>query len=64
MSARLLLISTNKPISQIGAECRFPNSSHFIKLFRKEFGTTPAIYRRRHSNDMSKRSDELEKVET
>jgi AraC-like DNA-binding protein len=62
MNARLLLISTNKPISQIGAECCFPNSSHFIKLFRKEFGITPATYRRRYSSDVSKRTD-VEKVE-
>jgi AraC-like DNA-binding protein len=56
MNARLLLISTNKSIAQIGAECRFPNTSHFIKLFHKEFGMTPAVYRRRYSSDMSRRS--------
>lgn len=57
MHARLLLISTNKPVAQIGNECRFPNTSHFIKLFRKEFGMTPATYRRKYSSDMSKRAE-------
>lgn len=63
MYARLMLISTNKPVAQIGAECRFPNTSHFIKLFRKEFDITPANYRRKYSSDLSKRS-EAEHFET
>jgi len=50
MQSRLLLISTSKSISEIGNECTFPNTSHFIKLFKKEFATTPAIYRSRHSS--------------
>lgn len=57
MYARLMLISTNKSVAQIGAECRFPNTSHFIKLFRKEFGITPASYRRKYSSDLSKRTE-------
>ena len=48
MQSRLLLISTGKSISEIGNECTFPNTSHFIKLFKKEYGVTPAIYRSRH----------------
>lgn len=48
MQSRLLLISTSKSISEIGNECTFPNTSHFIKLFKKEYGCTPAIYRSRH----------------
>lgn len=45
MQARLLLISTSKSVSEIGNECAFPNTSHFIKLFKKEYGFTPATYR-------------------
>ena len=26
----------------------FPNTSHFIKLFKKEYQMTPAAYRNRH----------------
>ncbi len=45
LHARLLVISTNKAISQIGYECRFDNISHFIKLFKREFGKTPLSLR-------------------
>lgn len=60
MHSRLLLISTNKPVAQIGADCRFPNTSHFIKLFGKEFGMTPAAYRRKYSSDISRRAEQPE----
>lgn len=46
--ARLLLISTDKSISQVGVACAFPNISHFIKLFRKQYEMTPAQYRTRY----------------
>lgn len=45
LHARLLVVSTNKAISQIGYECRFDNISHFIKLFKREFGLTPLALR-------------------
>ena len=48
MHSRLLLISTSKSISEIGNECTFPNTSHFIKLFKKEYLMTPAAYRSNH----------------
>lgn len=43
--SRLLLISTNKSVSEIGISCSFPNTSHFIKLFKKAYGYTPASFR-------------------
>ena len=46
--SRLLLISTTKSVSEIGHECAFPNTSHFIKLFKKEYAITPSVYRSRH----------------
>lgn len=52
IQSRLLLISTSKSISEIGIECTFPNTSHFIKLFKKQYGTTPAIYRSTHCNGL------------
>ena len=52
IQSRLLLISTSKSISEIGIECTFPNTSHFIKLFKKQYGTTPAIYRNTHCNQL------------
>lgn len=57
MQSRLLLISTSKSISEIGIECTFPNTSHFIKLFKKEYGTTPAIYRHRHCGSNNAETD-------
>ena len=51
MHSRLLLISTNKSISEIGSTCNFPNTSHFIKLFKKEYAMTPAAYRYRHEQE-------------
>lgn len=50
MHSRLLLISTNKSVSEIGIECNFPNTSHFIKLFKKEYALTPATYRHYHED--------------
>ena len=56
MHARLLLISTSKSISEIGNECTFPNTSHFIKLFKKEYQMTPATYRHRHLTSSAEES--------
>ena len=49
--SRMLLLSTSKSISEIGNDCAFPNTSHFIKLFKKEYNMTPATYRSMHLND-------------
>ena len=59
MRSRLLLISTSKSISEIGNECTFPNTSHFIKLFKNEYGLTPALYRIEH---LRTKSDEREQT--
>ncbi|MCH5305912.1 MAG: AraC family transcriptional regulator [Rikenella sp.] len=48
--ARLQLISTSKSVSEIAHACRFNNVSHFIRLFRERFGTTPAAYRLHYSD--------------
>ncbi|MDR0510886.1 MAG: AraC family transcriptional regulator [Rikenellaceae bacterium] len=47
--ARLLLISSDRAISDVGKECTFLNTSHFIKTFKKEFGLTPAHYRAKYN---------------
>ncbi len=49
--ARMLLITTDKSIAEIGIECNFPNTSHFIKLYKKEYGMTPAVYRNKHAEN-------------
>lgn len=53
--SKLLLISTSKSIAEIGNECTFPNTSHFIKLFKRAYHTTPASYR---SNVVQRTEDE------
>lgn len=53
--ARLMLISTDRDLSHICQECKFHNSSHFIKLFRKEYGMTPSVYRQKYSTQNSMR---------
>lgn len=47
--AKILLLSTSKTISEVGAECAFSNISHFIKLFKSRFHATPAAYRQLHT---------------
>ena len=46
--SRMLLLSTSKSVSEIGNACAFPNTTHFIKLFKKEYNVTPANYRSEH----------------
>lgn len=51
--SRLLLISTSKSVSEIGLQCSFPNTSHFIKLFKKAYGHTPSNYRSAHRKEVA-----------
>lgn len=64
MHARLLLLSTSDTIASIGEECNFSNTSHFIKLFSKEFGHTPATYRRKYGRNQEEHTvEELVKTD-
>ncbi len=45
--AKILLASTSRTVSEIGAECAFANISHFIKLFKHRYNETPASFRRK-----------------
>lgn len=45
--AAALLASTNRKISDIGAECGFQEMSYFAKTFRELKGCTPSEFRRR-----------------
>ena len=42
------LAQTNTPISEIAAECGLENISHFYRVFRRHYGTTPRAYRLHH----------------
>lgn len=48
LHARLQLVSTNRSVADIGRRAKYQNPSHFIKSFKKQFGETPAVYRRLH----------------
>ena len=41
MHAHMLLSNSEKNVSQIADECGFESVSHFIRLFKKEYGITP-----------------------
>ncbi len=47
--AKIMLSSTSRTVSEIGAECGFSHISHFIKLFKQRYNATPAAYRRESS---------------
>ena len=44
--AAMLLQTTDLLIKQIAYECGFATPSHFVRSFKKEFGCTPAKYRK------------------
>jgi len=45
--ARKKLADTSAQVTGIAIECGFADASHFIAWFRKEYGETPAAYRKR-----------------
>jgi AraC-like DNA-binding protein len=51
--AKIMLASTSRTVSEIGAECAFANISHFIKLFKHRYNETPASFRRKCSQENS-----------
>jgi AraC family transcriptional regulator len=44
--AKRLLRTTNLPIADIAVGCGFCHQEHLTRMFRREFATTPAAYRR------------------
>jgi AraC-like DNA-binding protein len=49
-----LLVSTDKPLTDVSFESGFGNSTHFSHLFKKRFGLSPLKYRR--ENNVSRAS--------
>ena len=43
--ARMLLQNTSKQVSEIALECGFESASYFSRLFREQYGHTPAAGR-------------------
>jgi AraC family transcriptional regulator len=48
--AQGLMLSTDKPLSEIAAECGLADQSHFTRLFRRFVGESPAAWRRARAN--------------
>jgi LacI family transcriptional regulator len=40
-----LLENTNQSIEEVGRECGFNSATYFCRFFKRETGTTPALYR-------------------
>lgn len=49
-TARQLLINTNLPIEKIVSQVGFSDTPYFYKVFKKENGCTPSVYRTNHKN--------------
>ena len=66
ISAENLLLYSSMPVSQIAATLAFSSDSHFIRIFREEYGMPPAVYRRQKASwSVTKSSDaRLEKDTT
>lgn len=45
----MLLSKSTISVLQIAQECGFENASYFHRLFKQQYGCTPAQYRRRHT---------------
>lgn len=43
--ARMLLYNTHQQVAEIAFACGFESVSHFIRIFRKEYGSTPQAMR-------------------
>lgn len=49
-SARAQMAATNKPLAQIAYDYGFADETHLIRAFRKQYGETPGVFRRRYKN--------------
>jgi AraC family transcriptional activator of pobA len=51
LESKRLLSNFELPIGEIARELNFPDSSYFVKFFKKYTGTTPEIFRKRNLYD-------------
>ena len=50
-SAKELLISTNLTIKEVSSLLQFSSPAHFVKVFKDQFGTTPANFRKKYASN-------------
>lgn len=48
--ARILLENSSRNISEVADKCGFENISHFSRVFKEKYGTTPSDLRRKENN--------------
>jgi len=48
--AQRLMLATEKPLSDIAAECGLADQAHLTRLFRRIVGESPAAWRRARAN--------------
>lgn len=49
--SKRILVHTDLPVKSVARQVQFATSSHFIRLFKAEFGITPIGYRRLHQQE-------------
>jgi AraC-like DNA-binding protein len=49
--ARDLMLTTREPLCQIALSCGFADQAHLSKLFRREMGQSPNVWRRFHTTE-------------
>lgn len=55
--AAMILGGSAKPINEVAIDCGVENLSHFYRLFREHYGTTPRAYRNHHQKDPMQSKD-------
>ena len=48
LQARRLLLYTELSVKEIAAELGYDDSAYFTRLFTKETGVPPSVYRKKH----------------
>lgn len=55
-AARAMMLASEEPLSQIAFACGFADQSHLCKIFRRELGEPPGVWRRRNLIEKAERA--------
>lgn len=53
--ARILLSTTDRPISEVALACGLADQPHLTRLFHRQYGAPPHAWRRAHGRDVESR---------